>query len=143
MQGKATFAGHPIHPVLVALPIGLYVSSLISDILSIVTHAPLWIGFSEASIGFGVIGALIAAIFGFVDYFTAPMPADVKATATKHVIVNLIVTLIFIIDFFIRQTNGESTLGYGLSVIGVILLLIAGYLGGHLSYVGKVGVKEP
>jgi len=143
MQGKATFAGHPIHPMLVALPIGLYSSSLISDILSVVTHAPFWVGFSEASIGFGVIGALIAAIFGFVDYFTAPMPADVKATATKHVIVNLIVTLIFIIDFFIRQTNGESTLGYGLSVIGVILLLIAGYLGGHLSYVGKVGVKEP
>ena len=142
MQGKATFAGHPIHPVLVAFQIGFYVGSLVSDIIYMVTKAPMWIGFSEALIGFGVIGSLLAALFGFIDYFTAPMPSEVKATATKHMLINLVVTVLFAVDFFMRQTDGTSTIGYGLSVVGVILLLVAGWLGGHLAYIGKVGVKE-
>ena len=128
--------------MLVAFPIGFYVGSLVSDIIYVVTKVPMWVGFSEALIGFGVIGALLAALFGFVDYFTAPMPPDVKATATKHMIINLILTVLFAVDFFIRQTDGTSTIGYGLSVVGVILLLAAGWLGGHLAYIGKVGVKE-
>jgi uncharacterized membrane protein len=142
MQGKATFAGHPIHPVLVAFPVGLFISSLVSDIIYLVTHAPMWVGFSEALIGFGIVGALLAALFGFVDYFTAPLPPEVKATATKHMLVNLAVTVLFAIDFFVRQQDGTSSIGYGLSIVGVVLLLIGGWLGGHLAYVGKVGVKE-
>ena len=35
MQGKATVAGHPIHPMLVALPIGFFVGTPINDIVSI------------------------------------------------------------------------------------------------------------
>jgi len=142
MQGKATFGGHPIHPVLVAYPMGFYVGSLISDILFYFTKLPMWVSFSEALIGFGVVGALLAALFGFIDYFSAPMSAEIKSTATLHMIINLVVTLIFVVDFFVRQQNGTSVAGYVLTVIGVILLMVAGYLGGHLAYVGKVGVKE-
>src|SRR5690242_14125762 len=82
MQGKATLFGHPIHPILVSFPIGFFVGALISDIVSAFVHTPVWPTLSVVLIGFGVIGALLAATFGLIDYITAPMSDAAKKTAT-------------------------------------------------------------
>jgi uncharacterized membrane protein len=142
MQGKATLFGHPIHPILVSFPIGFFVGALISDIISAFSHTPVWPALSVVLIGFGVIGALLAAIFGFTDYLTAPMSDEAKRTATTHMILNLIVVALFIIAFFVRYDRPQTALGYVLTVAGVIVLGIAGFLGGHLSYHYGVGVAD-
>lgn len=142
MQGKATVFGHPIHPILVSFPIGFFVGALISDIVYAFTRSEPWPALSVALIGFGVIGALLAAIFGFVDYLTAPMSDEAKRTATTHLVLNLIVVALFVIAFFVRYDRPPSMAGYALTVIGVIVLGISGYLGGHLSYHHGVGVAD-
>jgi uncharacterized membrane protein len=142
MQGKATIAGHPIHPMLIPFPIGFFVGALICDIISHWGDAVFWPRMSVVLIGFGIVAALVAAVFGFVDYATAPMSEAPKKTATIHMALNLLVVLIFALAFYVRLGNATSTLGYVLTVLGVIILAVSGYLGGHLSYHYEVGVER-
>lgn len=142
MQGKATIAGHPLHPMLVAFPIGFFGGVLVSDIISIWGNLSFWSQMSVWLIAFGVIGALVAALFGFIDYFTAPMPPEVKRTATTHMVLNLTVVVIYIAAFFVRYGHAPSTLGYVLTYVALCLLVISGWYGGHLVYVGLVGTKS-
>jgi uncharacterized membrane protein len=143
MQGKATLADHPIHPMLVAFPIGFFGAVLVSDVISIWGNPAFWPIMSTWLIAFGVIGALVAAVFGFVDYFTAPMSAAVKRTATTHMILNLIVVAFYVAAFFVRYNNPIGTLGYVLTYVGLGILVVSGWYGGHLVYVGLVGTKQP
>jgi uncharacterized membrane protein len=141
MQGKATFGGHPIHPILTPYPIAFFTGALICDVISIFSGSVLWPKMSVVLIGFGIVGALLAAVFGFVDYLTAPMSVDAKKTATTHMLVNLTTIVIFIAAFFVRFIGGPPVLGYVLTVGGNIVLLVGGYLGGHLAYHYGVGVN--
>jgi len=141
MQGKATLNHHPIHPMLVPFPIAFFVGALVTDIISHWGDPVFWPRMSVVLIGLGIIGGLAAAIFGFVDYLTAPMSVGAKQTATKHMILNLITVVIFVVAFFVRFGDATSTLGYVLTVIGVIVLGCSGYLGGQLVFRGGVGVE--
>src|SRR6185312_9325700 len=91
---------------------------------------------------FGIVGALLAALFGFIDYFTAPMPPAVKDTATKHMVLNLVVVVIFLIALWQGWGNATNPVSIWLSVAGVILLAISGWLGGKLTFVAGVGAAE-
>lgn len=142
MQGKATLAGHPIHPMLVPFPIGFFGGAVISDIITFAGHPDFWPRMSVALIGFGIIAALLAAVFGFVDYFTIPMEPPVKKTATTHMILNLVVVVIYVVAFLVRRGDPVSGLGYLLTFGGLILLVASGWYGGHLAYVGGVGAKS-
>jgi uncharacterized membrane protein len=143
MQGKATLADHPLHPMFVGFPIGFFGAVLVSDIISIWGNPAFWPHVSLWLIAFGIGGALVAASFGFVDYFTAPMTAAVKRTATTHMILNLTVVVLYAAAFYVRFMNPISTLGYVLTYVGLALLVVSGWYGGHLVYVGLVGVKSP
>lgn len=142
MQGRATIKEHPIHPMLIAFPIGFWTGSLIADIAYAATGNVFWTGMGTVLIGFGIIGALLAAVPGFIDYFTAPMDRKTKRTATKHMLVNLGITALYVINYFLRSGTPGTTTGYILSVVGIAALLYAGWLGGDLVYDHKVGVAE-
>lgn len=142
MQGKATIAGHPIHAMLVAFPIGCFGAVAVSDVISIRGNHAFWPMVATYLIAFGVIGALLAAVFGFIDYFTAPMSPSTKRTATTHMILNLVVVVLEAVAFFVRLGNTTSTLGYLLTYVGLGLLIVSGWYGGHLVYVGLVGTAS-
>ena len=142
MQGKATLGNHPIHPMLVAFPIGLFGGVLVSDIISIWGDKLFWPTMSLWLIAFGVVGGLVAAIFGFIDYLTAPMPAAVKKTATTHMLLNLTLVACYAIAFFLRRNDPMSVAGYVFTNIGFALLGASGWYGGQLVYVGHVGSAD-
>ncbi len=142
MQGKATIAGHPIHPMLVALPIGFFVGTLVSDIVSIWGDPTFWARMATWLIAYGVLSALVAALFGFVDYFTAPMSPDAKKTGTLHMMLNLLVVVIFAAAFFVRMLTGLTSVGgYVLTYVPLAILIVSGWLGGRLTYHFGVGVQ--
>ncbi len=142
MQGKATFGGHPIHPTLIPFPIGFFVGALVCDIISHWGDATFWPRAAVVMIGFGIVGALLAAVFGLIDYLTIPMSREGKSWATWHMILNLVTVAIFVVAFLVRWGDATATLGYVLTVAGVVVLMIAGYLGGHLAYHFGMGVAE-
>ena len=142
MQGKATLNGHPIHPMLIPFPIAFFVGAVLCDIVSHWGDPIFWPRMAIVLIGLGIIGALLAAIFGFIDYLTAPLSDAAKKTATTHMILNLLTVVIFAIAFYVRLGDATSTVGYILEVIGVITLAVSGYLGGQMVYEDRVGVAE-
>lgn len=143
MQGKATMGSHPIHPMLVTFPIGFFIGTVVCYILYGITgDASFWPRMAVMLMIFGIIGALLAAVFGFVDYATAPMSQPVKDTATRHMVLNLAVVVIFLIALWQGWSNYTNPVSIWLSVLGIIVMAVSGWLGGKLTFVGRVGAAE-
>ena len=142
MSSPASIKGHPIHPMLVAFPVGLLVFSLISDIIYIAEWGgPVWNDVAYYTMLGGVVGALLAAVPGFIDYLSIHEPKT-KRTATKHMTLNLIVVALFIINLIIRSDGEpETTLPFMLSIVGVGILAYSGWLGGDMVYEHGMGVE--
>lgn len=140
MESKAKALGHPVHPMLVVFPLGLFVTSLVFDIIRLAGGSD---GFSVAAfycIAGGVIGGLGAAVFGLVDWAAIPRGTRARRVGALHGIGNVIVTGLFVISWAIRAGDpGRLPRGaFVLSLIGVLLALITGWLGGEL--VDRLGV---
>lgn len=143
MQGKATIATHPIHPMLIPLPIGFFIGTVVCYIVYGITgDATFWPRMAVMLMIFGIVGALLAAVFGFVDYFTARMSEAVKKTATNHMILNLAVVVLFLLALWQGWSNNTNPVSIWLSVAGIILLSVSGWLGGKLTFIGRVGAAE-
>ncbi|MFF9018613.1 DUF2231 domain-containing protein [Streptomyces eurythermus] len=137
--------GHPFHPILVTVPIGAWVTSLVFDIASHLVHRPGFLSQgSQWLIAIGVIGALPAAMAGFLDLFAIPTRTPAFRTALVHMTLNLLLTAAYAVNFLWRHsayTSGGSV-GWGglaLSAISIVLLGVSGFLGGKLAY--RYGVR--
>lgn len=139
MRTPANIAKHPIHPMLVAFPIGLWIFSLICDLMFRFGSAnPNWQIVARYTLIAGIIGALIAAMPGFIDLLS--LPSSVKRTALVHMTINLVVVALYIVNAWLRQ-GGVSDAAIWLSVLAVILLAISGWLGGKMVYVLGIAVE--
>lgn len=141
MSTPASIAKHPIHPMLVAFPIGLLVFSLACDLIYAGTHLPNWAVAALYSMGGGIIGALLAAVPGFIDFLSI-QESEMKAIAWKHMLTNVTGLIIFLVNFFLRFNSSISwTTGLVLSIIGVFIFAIGGWLGGEMVYVKGMAVE--
>lgn len=138
--------GHPFHPLFVTIPIGTWVASLILDIASKASNDPNpYVQSARWLIGIGIIGAIVAAIFGLMDLATIPEGTPAKRTGFTHMTLNLLVTAAFIVSWFIRGNGGieadgsTSTELLILSVIALLVLTVSGWLGGMMAY--RFGVR--
>ena len=139
--------GHPFHPILVTVPIGAWVASLVFDIASRVAHDP---GFltrgSMWLIAIGVLGALAAALVGFLDLFAIPTGTRAFRTGLTHMTLNLLVTAAYAGGFAWRHAAGATPrVGAGmlaLSAVSLAVLGVSGFLGGKLAYHYGVRVAD-
>ena len=130
---------HPIHPMLVHFPIGFLVLSFLLDLVSLgFPEVPGLLRGSFYAMLLGIITALLAAVPGFVDYSDIRRDHPGKATASRHMILNLMVVAIYGINLWIRSSAlSDSKISLPpllLSIAGIGLLSISGYLGGRLIY---------
>jgi uncharacterized membrane protein len=138
--------GHPFHPILVTVPIGAWVASLVFDIASRVSDDTAV--FAEGSywlIGLGIVGALAAAVFGLLDLLTIPRGTRAFKTGLTHMGLNLTVVALFVVDFALRAADGYETVGnvpLALSIVALALLGASGWLGGKLAYHYGVRVAD-
>ena len=145
MKTPANIRSHPIHPMLVVFPIGLWIFSLVCDLVYHAgPHNLFWKGMAFYTMLGGIIGALAAAVPGFIDYLSI-RDRQIKRLATFHMIINLIVVVLFIFNLGMRFRGApdpdEQLFGTILSVFGVLLLAASGWLGGSMVYVHHVGVE--
>lgn len=149
MASRASIGGHPIHPMLIPFPIALFVFSFVADLIYLWRGNPVWREYVAfyAMLG-GIIGAAAAAIPGLIDWATLTDRAAVKV-ANWHARINIITLLIFVASFYLRTTSGAAwipnmpMLPFILSIVGVVGLSIAGYLGGELVFKHGVAVATP
>ena len=145
--------GHPFHPMLVTVPIGAWVCSLVFDVGSPFVDRPQLLNEgSEWLIAIGVLGALVAAMVGFLDFFMIPTGTSAHRTALIHLTLNLSITAAYAVNFWWRHGTylRPEAVGAGqiaLAAVSLGALGLSGYLGGKLAYqygvrVADEGVQE-
>ena len=143
MRTPASIAGHPIHPMLVPIPIGLWIFSLVCDLI----HAggstnPAWTTVALYTMGGGIVGALLAALPGLIDLLSLP-PAP-RRTAIVHMTINLVVVALYAVNLWLRLPAPDDPGGLvWLSVLAIGLLVVSGWLGGKMVYELGVAVDAP
>ncbi len=140
MAAKVNIAGHPVHPMLVAFPIGLWVFSLACDILFRATGNPVWDTVALYSMGGGIVGAIAAALPGFFDLMDMKEP-DAKRIGAGHALLNIGALILFVAGFSIRQSAGPGTVPFILSILGVVTIMVSGWLGGSMVYLHGAAVE--
>jgi uncharacterized membrane protein len=141
MESRAKLLGHPIHPMLIVLPLGLFIGAVVFDGIA------LWRGSATmAAVGYwniagGILGGLLAAVFGLIDWLAIPEGTRAKRIGLMHAASNVVAIVCFAAAWWMRY-NGSSlfqTKGlYSLEVIGLLLGALGGWLGGEL--VDRLGV---
>jgi uncharacterized membrane protein len=129
--------GHPIHPMLVVFPLGLLATAAIFDVLYLIAGKPAFPTISFYMIAAGVIGGLLAAIFGFIDWLGLKGNSRAKRLGLWHGIGNFVIVVLFVISWLLRRDNANlvpDSLALMLSFAGAGLALITGWLGGELVY---------
>jgi uncharacterized membrane protein len=130
--------------MLVPIAIGGLILSLVFDIVCLATGevAP-WSTVAYYTMIGGIVGALVAAVFGLVDLVSLPA-GHTKRIGITHMAINLVVVALFICNAWLRHGSLDAGPGgtpFALSVVGIALLTVSGWLGGKLVYEAGIGVS--
>ncbi len=143
MQTRAKAMGHQIHPMLVAFPLGLLGTGVIFDIVYLATDRH---GFEIAAaytIGAGVIGGLLAGLFGLIDAAAIPSRTRAKRIGLLHGLGNVAALVLFAISWFLREQAvawHPGTAALVLSFVGIVIIIGTAWLGGELVEQLGVGI---
>lgn len=142
MESHAKFAGHPLHPILITLPLGLLTASLFFDFKAKLKHQSSDAKIARALIGGGVLTGLLAAAVGLIDYRAIPNGTRAKSIGLTHGLGNVLVLALFSLSWKKRRPNETmpDTSAVVLSILGASLAGLTGWLGGELVYRLGIGV---
>lgn len=141
IESTAQIKGHPIHPMLVPFPIASLVGVLIADFAYWITRAPFWAEAGMWLLGFAILTGAAAAVAGLTDFLTHQRIMALSH-AWQHMIGNVAVMLVAIVNFGIRLGMPDPVLPWGLilSLVAVTVLAYTGWLGGELVYRHGIGM---
>jgi uncharacterized membrane protein len=144
MDARAKLFGHPIHQMLIVFPLGLLATSVVFDIVMLVTDNGYWSEIAYWLITAGVIGGLISAPFGTLDWTKIPAGTRARRIGAVHGIGNVVVVLLFAASWWLRRDIPRSpeTFALVLSFAGAGLATFTGWLGGELVSRLSVGVED-
>lgn len=140
---KTTFAGHPLHPQLVELPLGMLPFSLVMDLMHYATGKESYADAAYYSMVGGYLTSLAAGAAGAGDYFTIPPKSQSKKVANLHATVNLGIVGLYSLNLLLRRGRKPPTglLPTFLSLLGTAGLVVSGWFGGELVYELGMRVK--
>lgn len=143
MKSRVRVLGHPLHPMLIVFPLGLLGTAVIFDLLHIIDRQGPWAFLSFYLIGAGLIGGLIAASVGLMDWLEIPGGTRAKQIGLMHAISNSMVMVVFFFSWLLRREvpAAPETFALVLSLIGLVMSLTGGWLGGELVFRLSVGVE--
>lgn len=141
MESRAKLFGHPMHQMLVVFPLGLLATSVFFDIAALVSDN----GRTFATVAYwliaaGLVGGLVAAVPGFIDWRAIPAGTRAKRIGMAHGLGNVAVLVCFLAAWLLRTDAADlpHAVSFSLSVTGVGIALLTGWLGGEL--VSRLGV---
>ena len=141
MESRVKLLGHPVHPMLIVFPLGLLATAVIFDILYLIFGNRLLPTASYYMIAAGILGGLLAAIFGFIDWLALPNGSRAKSIGLWHGLGNVTIVALFAISWFLRGNNVDfipNGFAMLLSFAGAALALVTAWIGGELVY--RLGV---
>jgi uncharacterized membrane protein len=145
MESKVKLAGHAIHPMLIVFPLGLFATAVVLDLVYLFTGNAVLAEVAYWDILVGVIGGLVAAVFGFADWRNIPAGTRAKAVGLLHGAGNVVIVLLFAAAWFLRGGNADhaaTTFPLVLEIVALVLALVTAWLGGELVERLRVGVDD-
>lgn len=144
MKSKASIKSHPLHPLLIAFPIAFFTGTFLFHIAGWIANHSALLQTAYYLNAAGIAFALLAAIPGLIDFlYTVPPKSSGRKRAAKHGITNFIMVLIFTAAFFYRRNADASpVIVLAMEMAGIVLMSIAGWMGGTLVYRNQIGVDH-
>lgn len=145
IPSTAAIYSHPLHPMFVTFPIAFFVGTLVSDVTFLWKGDPFWARASFWLVAAGLVGGALAAIAGVTDFLSTPAIRD-KIRSWGHFLAAIALLSFASANLMLRlDAPGEAIYPWGifLSVLTVVMLLFAGYLGGKLVFHELVGTYLP
>jgi uncharacterized membrane protein len=144
VESRAKLFGHPIHQQLIVFPLGLLVTSLVFDVIHLVTGNSLWAVVAFWMIVAGVAGGLAAAPFGIWDWIGIPNNTRAKRIGLLHGVGNVVLLLLFAAGIMLRKDNTAAPEAFAilLSAVAVVIGAVTGWLGGELVTRLGIGVDS-
>jgi uncharacterized membrane protein len=143
MESHVKLLGHPVHPMLIVLPLGLLSAAVLFDALYLVTGDDALAEVAFWNITLGVVGGLAAALFGAIDWWAIPRDTRAKQIGLVHGGGNVIVVGLFFVSWLLRLPDhayAPNVLPFVLGLVAVVLALGTAWLGGELVFRLRVGV---
>jgi uncharacterized membrane protein len=144
LHSTAQIARHPIHPMLVPIPIICFIGALLTDIAYYATAEMMWADFSAWLLIVGLVGGVLAGIAGLTDFLGNRL-IRTQAPAWPHLLGNALVLLLSFFNALIHTRDAWTSVvptGIILSIVVVLILPITGWLGWALVYRHGVGVNR-
>jgi len=145
MESRAKLLGHPVHPMLIVFPLGLFISAVVFDLVRLGTDNDAFAVVSFWNIAGGLIGGLLAAVFGLIDWMAIPTGTRAKRIGLVHGVGNVCVVALFALSLWLRSLVPgyvPGTAAVGLAIAGFALGGVTGWLGGELVDRLGVGVDD-
>lgn len=147
MLSKVRIGKHPLHPMLVLIPAGAFLNVLILDIVYLISRAETWWIATAPLLLVGVIGGLVAAIPGLIDYVGVARRQNAGGVGIVHAVGNVLVLLVFAWNAALRWSADVPPRagiygGFWLTLLGTALLAISGWMGWKMVQEYHVGVIE-
>lgn len=145
MENKPKLFRHPIHALLIVIPQGLFVTAIIFDTVFLFVGDPALSAISFFSISFGILGAALAAAFGFIDWLEIPAKTHAKNLGIWHGVGSIVVVLLFAISCWLRTTTIEfipSALALAFSYGAILLTALTAWLGDELVYCLDISMER-
>jgi len=143
-RSTASIVGHPIHVMLVPIPIVCFIATLITDIVYWQTARMLWADMSAWLLVTGFIVSVLAATAGLIDFLGDRRVRELRA-AWIHAIGNVAVLVLSIFNVLIHSRDAYTSVvptGLVLSALIVLILLVTGWNGWSMVYRSRVGVRQ-
>jgi uncharacterized membrane protein len=141
VESRVKLAGHAVHPMLIAFPLGLLATAVVFDVIYLATGNAELATFSYWAIAAGVVGGLLAALFGLADWLAIPGGTRAKAVGARHGAGNVVVVGLFAASWLLRTGAPEHRpdgLPFLLALLGAGIAVVTGWLGGEL--VERLGI---
>jgi uncharacterized membrane protein len=144
VESRVKFLGHAVHQQLIPFPFGLLATAVIFDIFHLITDSEELATVSYWMIGAGIIGGLVAAPFGLIDWTGIPKGTRAKKVGAVHGIGNVVVLILFAVNWLLRrdEPTAPEAVALALSFAGFALAAATGWLGGELVDRHAVGIDE-
>jgi uncharacterized membrane protein len=140
MESRAKLFGHPVHQMLIVFPLGLLATGVVFDIIYLASGNGGFAGVAYWLILSGIIGGLLAAPFGLIDWLAIPSGTRAKRIGAMHGLGNTVVLLLFVVSELLRNDAPADapTIAYVCSFLGAAIALVTAWLGGEL--VDRLGI---
>jgi uncharacterized membrane protein len=145
MEARAKLLGHAVHPMLIPFPLGLLSTAAIFDVIYLASDSSGIAAAAFFAIAAGIIGGLVAAVFGLIDWLAIPAQTRANRVGAVHGLGNVVVVALFAASWLLRLGGPDyrpGTIAVALSIGGAILGAITGWLGGELVERLAIGVDD-